>query len=81
MTFLVKLRYKGMIIDRLDYFLDTSRPEYSHDIVREIACDYLQINMSRFAESKEDDTDNYIDQLKVVDMSGELVITALSKHF
>ena len=53
-----------MVNDCLDHFLDAFESEDSHDIAREMVCDYLQIHRNRFVEFIEDDFDNYIDKLK-----------------
>ena len=47
-----------MIIDCLDHSLGTFWSEDSHDIAREMVCDYLQIPRNKFTEFIEDDFDN-----------------------
>ena len=54
--------------------------EDSHDIARELVCEYLQIHRNRFAEFIEDDFYNCINQLRNLrTWGGELKITAFSE--
>ena len=82
LIFLMKLRYKEILIDCLYRSLGVFESKDNHDIAREIVCDLLQIQRNRYAEFIVIDFDNYIDQLKKLRvLGGELKNFVFSELF